>query len=178
MLRLKFAPVFVLFLGLIVLNPAPALAWRTAQTAKAVCENKKISLDWTFINKDDRSIKVTVKDTQSGQAQPARTVAAGSAASGTIATGKTTIQAGEISFLVKWTDGEKGTDTKEQSYKKLSCETSPVAGEAKTDAEPTTQPLPNTGPLDTFGPFAAFLAASASSWLITRKELIDSAKRR
>lgn len=179
MLRLKFAPVFVLFLGLVLLAPAPAMAWRTTQSAKSICENGKVGLDWTFINRDDRSIKVIVKDEQGGKAEPARTVPAGSAASGTIATAKTTVQSGELSFLIKWADGEKGSETKKQSYSKKSCETNPVkeAG-GKPDVEPASRPLPNTGPFDTFGPFAAFLVASASSWLITRKELINSAKRR
>jgi len=179
MLRLKLAPVFVLVLGLLALAPVPAYAWRISQTAKSVCENGKAAIDWTFVNNEsNRSIKVVVKDERSGQSQPARTLAAGQAASGTISTGQASISSGEISFLLKWADGEKGSDIRDEKYAKINCATKPATDTKPESPVQPTQPLPNTGPLDTFGPFAAFLLASGSSWLITRQELVKAAKQR
>ena len=100
--------------------PATASAWKVNYNADSVCKDEKAVISWSFKNQEPNqakwSIDLNVTDSQTGKSQ-SKTVKPGETVSGSIATDKTKLNTGQLSFKMTWTDGRNGIDTRTSSYK-------------------------------------------------------------
>ncbi|HEX9679031.1 MAG TPA: hypothetical protein VGA08_00200 [Candidatus Saccharimonadales bacterium] len=167
--------------GLASLYAAPALAWKTDQSANSLCEDGQALIDWTFTNKEsNKKMIVTVKVNETGKVLAPKQADAGATIGGTIDAEAEKLTAGTLTFELKWADGTKGVDSRQASYSAIECEQPKVISD--TDEEPKTTPpaetLPNTGPAAFIGLYGAITAASGAAWLVTKKELANTLRNR
>ena len=120
---------------------AETILWATNQSASTTCatDGSGADITVTFINTENSSpsmaMNVTAKDQQTGKSVNMGTIIGGDSKTSAIATGKTNLNAGSVTFNLSWTDGHSGTDSRTASYNAVSsCNPLPT---------PTTNPTPS-----------------------------------
>ena len=162
----KFVVIAVAFLALFVIpitiiqvqnqqnlqQQADEVAWLTDQSASTTCpdDGEGVEITASFSNTEPRrsntDMNVVVKDQQTGKTSDMGTVRGGETKTVTIQTEKTTLNAGSVTFTLKWTDGHSGVDTRTASYKAVSNCTKPTDVPTPTV---TPTPLPSGVPSPT-----------------------------
>lgn len=144
-----------------ILIPIITSAWYTGQNAWSECSENKAVIKVSFTNKEPKdnpekwSMNVVAKDTQTGNSVDLGTVKPGETVTGTINTGQCSIAKGQVKFILKWTDGRKGGDTKWADYKKKNCCPCPTATPILVTPSPTPMPTDTPVPSDTPPPTAS-----------------------
>src|SRR5258708_3773542 len=100
---------------------AETITWLASQSASSACSTTGSGalISATFTNTESRTasleMNVTVKDQQTGKSANMGSIQGGATKTITIATGKSTLSAGSVTFSLSWTDGHSGTDTRTAS---------------------------------------------------------------
>ena len=135
---------------------AEGILWLTNQSASATCpaDGSGVTINVIFTNtepkKSSTAMDVTAKDSQSGKSVDMGSIQGGSTSSNTITTGKSSLKSGSVTFLLTWTDGHKGSDSRTASYKSVSnCAPQPTA---TPTPYPTGQPTPTPTICPTLAP--------------------------
>jgi hypothetical protein len=165
----KFITITVAFLALIIipltlieaqskqnlLQNAESILWYTNQSASTACATNGSGADIsvTFTNTETPSsstaMNVIATDEQTGKSVNMGSITGGNTKTSTIATGKTSLQAGTVSFALSWTDGQSGTDSRTATYNAVSqCIPTPTPT-PKPTATPTPTPMPSNQPTPT-----------------------------
>jgi len=136
---------------------AETILWDTTQSASSACASNGTGaiISASFTNTEAPSssteMNVTVKDQQTGKSVSLGSIKGGSTKTGSLATGRETLNAGSVTFALSWTDGHSGTDTRTASYKAVSqCLPKPTPTPTPTPTVPPGQPTPTICP--TLGP--------------------------
>ncbi|MBA3723357.1 MAG: hypothetical protein H0W89_00490 [Candidatus Levybacteria bacterium] len=110
---------------------ADEITWATDQSASASCptEGSGVEIKARFSNTEPREsstdMTVTVKDQQTGKSVVMGVVKGGETKTSTIQTERDTLNAGSVTFSLKWTDGRSGVDSRTASYEAVAnCNTS------------------------------------------------------
>ena len=115
-----------------------ALAWRTHQTAEAVCaDGNEAVINVLFENTEpDDPIKwsmdVIAEDLQSGKSVNLGTILPGETATGTINTGQASLNDGKVRFNLLWTN-RSGSDARFADYDAVNCEPPPPEPECTVE---------------------------------------------
>lgn len=134
---------------------AETILWYTSQSASTACatDGSGAIIAATFTNTESRSsstdMNVTVKDQQTGKSVNMGSIRGGDTKTENINTGKTTLNAGSVTFSLSWTDGHSGTDSRTASYKAVSyCVSTPTPTPypSPTPTVPPGQPTPTICP--------------------------------
>lgn len=140
---------------------AETILWQTTQSASTACASNGSGalISATFTNTEPRSsstaMDVTVKDQQTGKTANMGSILGGDTRTATINTGRSSLNAGSVTFALSWSDGHSGTDSRTASYKAVSkCVATPTPTPTKkptpTPTTPPGQPTPTICP--TLGP--------------------------
>jgi hypothetical protein len=139
---------------------AETILWAVTQSASTACatDGSGINITVTFTNTETPSssttMNVTAKDQQTGKSVNMGSIKGGVTKTSTIATGKTTLNAGTVTFALSWTDGHSGTDSRTANYSAVSkCvqpTPTPTYPPTPTPTVPPGQPTPTICP--TLGP--------------------------
>ncbi|HSW87645.1 MAG TPA: hypothetical protein VLG12_00610 [Candidatus Saccharimonadales bacterium] len=134
---------------------AAALAWCTSQSASVSCVNGAdihVSFSNTETDKSN-AMNVVAKDSQTGQSTDLGTIGAQETKSGDIATGKSSIDSGTITYYLTWANGQSGSDTRSVGYGAITCQMpTPTQGPSETPVPtPTCEetPTPTVTPTET-----------------------------
>lgn len=122
----------------LIVPVAQALAWCTEQSASVSCVNGAdihVSFSNTETDKN-MAMNVVAKDNQTGQSIDLGKIDAQQTKSGDIATGKSTINSGNVTFYLTWANGQSGSDTRNEGYSAVTCQM----------PTPTQQPSPTVTP--------------------------------
>ena len=137
---------------------AETILWTTTQSASTQCatDGNGANITVSFTNteplKTSTAMNVTAKDQQTNKSVNMGSIKGGSSKSSTISTGKTSLQAGTVTFLLSWTDGHSGTDSRTATYHAVSsCIPTPTPTTTPTPY-PTGQPTPTPTICPTLGP--------------------------
>jgi hypothetical protein len=142
---------------------AEGIFWLANQTASTACapDGSGANIAATFTNSESPSsstaMNVTVTDQQTGLSVRMGSVTGGQTQTSIIKTGKTSLQAGQVTFALSWTDGHSGTDSRTASYTSVSkCASTPTPTPT-LPAKPTNTPtpLPSGAPTPTICPTLA-----------------------
>lgn len=139
---------------------ADEIAWATDQSASATCpdEGEGVEITATFNNTEPKrantAMTVTVKDQQTGKSVDMGNVQGGETKTVTIQTEKETLNAGSVTFSLKWTDGHSGVDTRTASYKAVANCVKPTEVPTPT-VTPTPVPSGQPTPTPTICPTLA-----------------------
>lgn len=94
-------------------------AWSTRQAATAACSAEQggaiITVQFTN-TEDSKSMNVVAKDIQSGKSVDLGTIKPKETKSGKIVTESKELAKGVVQFIMKWSDGSSGTDTRTAEY--------------------------------------------------------------
>lgn len=137
---------------------AQALAWCTEQSASVSCVNGAdihVSFSNTETDKNN-AMNVVAKDEQTGQSTDLGKIEAQETKSGDIATGRSTINSGNVTFYLTWSNGQSGSDTRSEGYSSVTCEMptpsetpSPTPPCDSMTPTPTETPTPSVTPTET-----------------------------
>jgi len=123
---------------------AETILWETTQSASTQCaaDGSGAAISVSFTNTESRSsstaMNVTATDQQTGKSVNMGSIQGGDTQTDAIDTGKTTLNAGSVTFNLSWTNGQSGTDTRTANYNAVSkCIPTPT---------PTLTPTPTTPP--------------------------------
>lgn len=133
-----------------------ALAWNTSQSANASCVQSGAAIHVSFTNTEtnkSQAMKVVAKDNQTGASVDLGTVAAQQTVSGDIATGKTSLNNGTVTFSLTWANGQSGSDSRTASYNSVSCQPNPTPTPTQAPT-PTITVTPTCTPTPTVTPTA------------------------
>lgn len=126
--------------------------WQTDQSASAACPTEgggaeiTVKFNNTEPNTNANSMDVIAKDNQSGKSVNMGTIRGGSSKTSEIDTERETLNAGTVTFSLKWTDGHSGVDSRTASYKAVGNCKPPTPTPTK---EPSPTPLPSGVPSPT-----------------------------
>jgi|SRR5579885_1434248 len=114
---------------------AQSVQWNVTQSASASCiPAGTVNIAVTFTNEESSAgINVKAKDNQTGNTVNLGTVKAHATATGQIATGRQTLNSGQVTFTMTWASGQSGSDTRTASYNAVKQCVSP---------SPTLTPIP------------------------------------
>lgn len=139
---------------------AEGIFWLTTQSASTACapDGSGASIAASFTNTESPSsstaMNVNVTDQQTGKSVSMGSITGGQTKTSIIDTAKTSLQAGEVTFALSWTDGHSGTDSRTANYNAVSkCVAQPTPTPtlpAKPTSTPT--PLPSGAPTPTICP--------------------------
>lgn len=119
------------------------IAWATDESAISSCptNGNGAIITVTFSNTEpDRSsysMDVTATDRQTGKSVDMGSIRGGQTKSAIIQTGRRTLNAGTVDFDLTWTDGHRGTDDRQATYRSISNCVIP---------SPTPSPIPSVTP--------------------------------
>ena len=138
-------------------NNAEGIFWIANESASTACapDGSGASVAVTFTNSETPSssteMNVIATDQQTGKSVNMGSIMGGATKTSIIATGKTSLSAGRVSFALSWTDGHSGTDTASASYNSVSKCTATIP--TPTEGQPTPTPsLPPGAPTPTICP--------------------------
>jgi hypothetical protein len=102
---------------------ASTVSWLTAQTATVSCgSNGTAVINYTFTNTEpNRSMIVTLNDTQSSASANLDLVAPGITRTGSLDTNVASLSAGKVVFHLSWADDQSQSDDIPFSYSGVSC---------------------------------------------------------
>lgn len=152
-------------------------------SAETVCIDKKVRIDWTFTNLEDKPITLLVKDNQHGQTSTSINVEPDEVLTSSFKTTAKSSQSGQLEFTITPSGQEKKQQI-QADYSGITCAEEVTPADTEEPAAPADQPevlaqessLPNTGPLDGLMFYLALVLASGSAWLVTRQELNQTLK--
>jgi|GEM_PF-4613062 len=117
-------------LVLVFASVGAAYAWKTDQSATAICSGTTPTINWAFTNtepnKNHLSMDVTVSDSNTNQTQGPITAAAGDTITGSFDVSGYTLASGTLTFDLEWTDGRGGVDSRTASYSAVDCTPEPT----------------------------------------------------
>lgn len=131
---------------------AESIMWLTNQSASSACatDGTGAIISATFTNTElpssSTEMNVTVKDNQTGKTADLGSIQGGDTRTGTIQTGKSSLQAGTVTFNLSWTNGQSGTDTRTANYYAVSQCIAPTPTPTITT---TPTPVPSGQPTPT-----------------------------
>lgn len=127
---------------------AESIYWVTDESASTACATDGSGADIaaSFTNSESPSsstaMNVTVTDQQTGKSVNMGAIQGGATKTVIIETGKTSLNAGQVTFALSWTDGHSGTDSKTANYSAVSY----------CNPKPTPTPTPKPYPTPTLAP--------------------------
>ncbi len=126
--------------------------WLTNQSASSSCPTTgsgaviSVTFSNTEPNKPNFAMTVVATDQQSSKSVNMGSIIGGQTKSNQIQTGKTTLNAGSVTFKLTWTDGHSGTDSRTATYKAVTnCNPTPTPS-PKPTATPTPKPSASPTP--------------------------------
>lgn len=128
------------------------IQWMTSQSASTTCpaDGNGVEITVKFSNTEpDRSslsMDVIAKDNQTGKSVNMGSIRGGSTKTSIIQTGRSSLNAGSVTFSLKWTDGHSGVDSRTASYKAVGNCQPPTP---TPTPEPSPTPLPSGVPSPT-----------------------------
>lgn len=137
---------------------AEGIFWIANESASTACapDGTGASIAVTFTNSEPQSsstsMNVIATDQQTGKSVDMGSIKGGVSKTSVIATGKTSLSAGKVSFALSWTDRHSGTDTTSASYQAVSKCTAVTPTPTTGQPTPTTTPLPSGAPTPTICP--------------------------
>lgn len=139
-----------------ILQRANTVQWATSQGALTICAEDGSGVDIKVrfnntepVNKPSLYMDVVAKDQQTGQTVNMGTIKGGESKLETIRTGKDSLSAGKVTFLLTWSDGHSGTDSRTATYQSVSKCLAPTPTNTPPPNEPTPTPTicPTLGPV-------------------------------
>lgn len=137
---------------------AESIFWVTDESASTACASDGSGADIaaSFTNSESPSsstaMNVVVTDEQTGKSVNMGSIQGGATKTVIIETGKTSLNAGTVTFALSWTDGRSGTDSKTASYNSVSyCYPKPTPTPTYKPA-PTPTLAPKETPTPTLTP--------------------------
>jgi len=155
----------------------PGLAWKTAQSAQAVCSDLgTVDLQVSFTNTEPVNLvwcmNVVATDLRTGESIDLGSVEAGETATGVIETNISPLGAGQVRFELTWCDGRKGIDSRTVSYDATTCQLpSPTP---KPTLTPSPSPTEGPSPTPTPTPTPPVTTTPGSSPTITPSATVTS----
>ncbi len=135
----------------IVKQDAEEILWDTTQSASTSCPANgqgaeiKVIFTNTEPNRTSLAMDVIAKDQQTGKSVNMGTIKGGETKIDVIQTGKSTLQAGTVTFSLKWSDGHSGTDSRSASYRAVGNCIQPTPTPTRVPT-PTKEPTPTLTP--------------------------------
>ncbi len=136
---------------------AESILWVTNESASTACapDGSGANIEVTFTNAEppttSLAMTVVAKDSQTGKSVSLGSIKGGASKTSSISTGKTTLNAGTITFALSWSDGHAGTDSRTAPYKAVSS-CLPKTPTPTPTPVPTGQPTPTKAPTPTICP--------------------------
>ncbi len=148
MMKLLSSPKFIMlslaFLGLVIVpitiiqiqnqqttqQQAEEIVWLTDQSASTGCPEpgKGVIITVHFSNtepdRSNTSMDVIAKDQQTGKSVDMGSIRGGTSKTAQIVTGRSTLNAGTVTFNLTWSDGHSGVDSRTASYPAAQCASS------------------------------------------------------
>lgn len=138
---------------------AEGIFWVANESASAACspDGSGADIGVTFTNSEtpnsSTEMNVTATDEQTGKSIAMGSISGGQTKTSTIATGKTSLNAGTVKFALSWTDGHSGTDSTTANYTAVKqCVAQPTPTPTSTTPTQTPTPLPSGAPTPTICP--------------------------
>lgn len=149
-------------------------------SASVACQQDFVRIDWTMTNLEDKNIEVIASDQTHNEQSSAVSAEPNETITSSFTTDARQTEAGEVSFKLTAESGK--TTEKSATYDAKVCseepEDEPAVAADTAPQTPPAQDLPTTGPLDGIALYMAMTLATASAWLVTRKELTDALRQR
>jgi hypothetical protein len=127
---------------------AESILWVVNDSASTACapDGSGANIAVTFTNAESPStstaMNVVATDQQTSKSVNMGSIKGGTSKTSIIATGKTSLDAGKVTFALTWTDGHSGTDSETASYNAVSkCVALPTP-----TLTPKPTPTPTTPP--------------------------------
>jgi len=144
-------------------------AWYTNQAATAICSSDGARIGVSFTNTETNktlAMRVVAKDVQTGTSVDLGDVDAQKTKTGTLITGKQKLGSNGVVFLLSWTNGMKGTDSRSAAYSAITC---------TQTAQPTPTPTGTTNESgsEVTGTFTVFLHSVGHSGDNTNPKLFS-----
>ena len=110
----------------LIKQQAETILWQTDQSAVSSCSTDGTGVDITvsFTNTEPKrsstAMDVTAKDGQTGESVDMGSIQGGETKTSVIHTGQATLSHGTVTFLLTWTDGHSGSDSRSANYEAVS----------------------------------------------------------